>query len=716
MSHEQSAPDIHKSKKKSGSGKGRRQKVAERRPGQRDPEKMIELGRTRLNERRWKEAANILKRALAADRNNPRAMALAGLANMYLRRFDDGRKLMQRALEAAPMDPHVLAVHGRMLHALGEMDASANAFTRALQIDPGYSEAYRDLAVLLIDAGILDQALEALIMAIRLDPKDAMAFYHLGLIKKQQGSIAEAIDAYSMAAALKPDYAEAHVNLGKLAIDHGKLELGEKACRRAIAADPKLAQGYINLGMVLREQRKVEEALEYSKKGVELAPRDGGALSNLGNAYMDMQRYQEALGCFRKAMEFQPSFATSYFNYGNALRLLHVLGKAHTSYEKAIELDPKRGEAHHNQGLVYQEQGNHPKALEKFRLAVELTPKHLGLKFSLGKSLYTNGLFDECWPYLDAGLDAGLRKPNRKFRIPRWQGEDVSDKRVLVWREQGIGDEIGYGRRFQHMIDAAKEAVFEVDKRLLPIFERSFPGGTFLQEKTDPRYDLERTDCDVQISAMNLYQFFPFNQEDLDAVKYPEDDIEAAFACKERARQTEPYLQPDPERAAEMAERIAALPEGLRIGISWRSQYSHRDRDIHYTKLEMWEPILKLPGITFVNIQYDEREEEIAAVEEAFGVKIHRWNDLDLRRDIESALALTSQLDMAITASTSPGRIANALGKEVWIMTAGGAKPHAAPMGEYASKNRLIWRRHWNEEWSLLVERVARALEARLKA
>lgn len=715
MSYEQSAPEVQKSKKKSGSGKERRRKAAGDRPGRRDPEKMIELARTKIEERRFKDAANILKRALDADRNNPRAMALCALANMYLRRFDDGRKLMQRALEAAPMDPQVLTTHGKILHALGEMDASANAFTKALQIDPHYSEAYRDLAILLIDAGILDQALEALIMAVKLNPKDAMAFYHLGLIKKQQGSVAEAIDAYSMAAALKPNYAEAHVNLGKLAIDHGKLELGEKACRRALAADPKLAQAYINLGMVLREQGKTEEALKYSEKGVELSPRDGGALSNLGNAYMDLQRFQEALVCFRKAMEFQPSFATSYFNYGNALRLLHVLGKAHESYEKAIKLDPKRGEAHHNQGLVYQEQGDHVKALEKFRLAVELTPTHLGLRFSLGKSMYTNGLFDECWPYLDDGLDAQLRKPNRKFRVPRWQGEDVSDKRVLVWREQGVGDEIAYGRRFQHMIDASKEAIFEVDKRLLPIFERSFPGATFLPERFDARYDMQREDCDVQISAMNLYQFFPFTQEDLDSVKYPEDDIEAAVACRERTRQAKPDLVPHPEKAAEMAERVAALPEGLRIGISWRSQYSHRDRDIHYTKLEMWEPILKLPGITFVNIQYDEREEEIAAVEEAVGVRIHRWEDLDLRTDLEAAFALTSQLDMAITASTSPGRIANALGKEVWIMTAGGAKPNAAPMGEYASKNRLIWRRHWNEEWSPLVERVARALEARLK-
>jgi tetratricopeptide (TPR) repeat protein len=714
MSYEQSAPEVDKSKKRPRPGKDRRQKDVKR-PGQRDPEKMLDVARERLADRRWKDAASILKRALTADRSNPVTLALLALASMHLRRFNDGDKLLKRALALGQMEPEVHDVHGRLLHSAGNMDGAANAFTRALQLDPQFALSYRNLGILLLDAGIYDQAVEALVMAIKLNPQDAMSFYHLGLLKKRQNLDAEAIDAYSMAVAIKPDYAEAHINLGKIAIDRRKFELGEKACRRAIEIDPTIAQAHVNLGMVLREQKRLEESLEASRKGVELNPGDGAAQSNLGNVYMDLQRYQEALSCFRKAMEFQPSFATSYFNYGNALRLLHVLDKAEEYYNKAIGLDPKRGEAHHNQGLVYQEQGNHELARKKFREAIELTPNHLGLQFSLGLNLFKNGFFDECWPYLESGLEGQLRKPNRRFRVPRWQGEDISDKRILVWREQGVGDEIGYGRRFQHIIDKAGTALFEVDKRLLPIFQRSFPGGTFLPEVLNAKADAERTDCDVQLPAMNLYQFFPFTGEEIACKDYPEDDIEAAMVCRERTLQTKPYLQPDPERVEQMARRFAELPEGLRIGISWRSQYSHRDRDIHYTKLEMWEPILKLPGITLVNIQYDEREEEIAAVEEAFGVKIHRWHDIDLRKDLEAALALTSQLDMAITASTSPGRIANALGKEVWIMTAGGQCPGAPVHGEYGSKNRLIWRRFWKEDWSAIINRVARTLEARLK-
>lgn len=722
MSEQQSTPDFDEAPVSRKSARDRRSggRLDGRSGGRperagRDLSRLLDVGREKVIDRRWKEAVNALKRVLAADRNNGPAMANLALAYQQQRKFNDAAKLMKRALEAAPMEAEVHVLHGRLLHGYGEMDKSANAYAHALQLNPHYGDAYRELGVLLLDAGVLDQAVDALVMAVRLNPKDAVAFYHLGILKKQQGHDGEAIDAYSMAVALKPDYAEAYVNLGKIAIDRGKYELGERACRQAIEANPNLAQPYVNLGMVLREQKKFDDALGFARKGVELDPRNGAAQSNLGNVYMDLHRYKEAVVCFRKAMEFQPSFATSYFNYGNALRLLHVLDRAHESYTRAIELKPERGEFHHNQGLVYQEQGDHPAALAKFRLATKLSPEHLGLQFSLARSLWNNGLLEESWEYFDAGLDGDLRKPNRKFKVPRWRGEDVSDKRILVWREQGIGDEIDFSRRFQAITDCARETIFEADKRLVGIFQRTFPNATFLPERLDARNDWYREDCDLHLPAGNLLQYFPLSQEELAVAKCPQDDIEAAFHVGEQARQVKGYLVPDPDRVAEMAERVAALPEGFKIGICWRSQFSHRDRDIHYTELEMWEPFFRIPGITFVNVHYDECENELLQVERDFGVRVHRWEDLDLKRDLEGAFALTKALDMVISTSTSPNRIGDAMGKEVWLMMAGGSCTLQPPEGEFGLANRLIWRRHWTEDWSVLIERMARALEARLK-
>lgn len=714
MSQQQPAPDAENTTKAPRGGKSGRRGGTDGKKG-RDVSKMLAVAEEKYETGRVRGAVDMLKRALNADRGNPVATALLGLCYMRQRRFQEGEKLMKRALEAAPMNPAVQLLYAKLLHGLGQMDQAANVYTRALELDPENGGTYRELGILLIDAGVLDQATEALIMAIRLNNQDAKAFYHLGLIKKRQGLIKEAVDAYSMAVALKPDYAEAHVNLGKIAIDNEKYELGEKSCFKAIDANPRMAQPYINLCMIKRSQGELEESIRYGKKGVELDPINGAAHSNLGNTYMDQHRYREALICFRKAMEFEPSFASSYFNTGNALRLLHELDKANKHYDKAIDLEPDRGEYIHNLALVYQEQGRNVEALECFRKAVDLQPNEPGLQFSLARSLWRNEFFEESWNYFDAGLTANLRKPVRRFKKPRWRGEDISDKRILVWREQGLGDEIDFSRRYQNVIDAAGQVVIEADQRVLPIFERSFPQASFLPEKLDAKTDMEREDCDVYLPAGNLLQYFPQTEEEVACKSYPEDDIEAAFACGERSKNAKGYLQPDPKLVEQMAERLSSLPEGFKLGICWRSQFSHRDRDIHYTQLEMWEPIFRIPGLVFVNLFYEKCEEEIAGAEERFGIKIHRWDDIDLKNDMEAAFALTTQVDMVLSTASSPSRIAEAVGKEVWLMTAGGSCRNQPPNGEYGVPHHIHWQRHWTEPWPVLMERIARALEARVE-
>src|SRR3546814_2042345 len=84
-----------------------------------------------------------------------------------------------------------------------------------------------------------------------------------------------------------------------------------------------------------------------------------------------------------------------------------------------------------------------------------------------------------------------------------------------------------------------------------------------------------------------------------------------------------------------------------------------------------------------------------------------------LKNDMEAAFALTTQVDMVMSTSTSPQRIAEAVGKEVWLMSAAGSRLNQPPTGEYGMPHHLHWQRHWTEPWSVLMERMALALEAR---
>lgn len=105
------------------------------------------------------------------------------------------------------------------------------------------------------------------------------------------------------------------------------------------------------------------------------------------------------------------------------------------------------------------------------------------------------------------------------------------------------------------------------------------------------------------------------------------------------------------------------------MGICWRSGKLSIERNRHYTGLLDWEEILNIQDIQFVNLQYGECEEELRAVEEALGIQILRWPDLDLKNDLDKVLALIGELDSVVTVGTAVSSLAAAVGTQTLLLT-----------------------------------------------
>ena len=83
--------------------------------------------------------------------------------------------------------------------------------------------------------------------------------------------------------------------------------------------------------------------------------------------------------------------------------------------------------------------------------------------------------YPQAWEMYDAGLTQ--QEINRKFdNILRWTGEDLSGKNILVWAEQGVGDQTMFGTMLKSLLvnNKPKNVVLELEPRLIPLFERSF--------------------------------------------------------------------------------------------------------------------------------------------------------------------------------------------------------------------------------------------------
>ena len=180
----------------------------------------------------------------------------------------------------------------------------------------------------------------------------------------------------------------------------------------------------------------------------------------------------------------------------------------------------------------------------------------------------------------------------------------------------------------------------ECQEKLIPLLKRSFPN--FEVKAVNKKSDLDRDDFDLHLPMGSLYKHF------IDKImQNPKPDA---------------FLVPDPERVNFWRERLNSLGKGPYIGISWKSSVVSAYRRQHYATISEWSPVLTIPDVTFINLQYTDYVNDIAQVQDEFGVKVHNFEDLDQYNDIDDVAALCSALDMVVSTKVAPPFISSAVG------------------------------------------------------
>ena len=229
----------------------------------------------------------------------------------------------------------------------------------------------------------------------------------------------------------------------------------------------------------------------------------------------------------------------------------------------------------------------------------------------------------------------------RHFPQPKWDGtHSLNDKRILIWCEQGVGDTINWSSCLPFVISRAKHCILECQDKLVPLLTRSFPEAEV--KAVDRSRDKQRDDFDIHLPMGSLYKHF------IDEII--ENDKPDA------------YLVPDPDRVTYWKERLRSIGKGPYIGISWKSSVVSHYRSQHYPPISEWSPILKIPDVTFINLQYKDFAEDVAQVREELGVTIHNFDDLDQFNDVDDVAALCAALDMVVSNKTTAPLISAGVG------------------------------------------------------
>ena len=278
--------------------------------------------------------------------------------------------------------------------------------------------------------------------------------------------------------------------------------------------------------------------------------------------------------------------------------------------------------------------GKLEESIEACKKSISLKPdyaeSHQRLSFLLLNSgKLQEGLDENEWRW----KTSKFLSQQRYFLQPLWdRKKNLRGKRILLWCEQGIGDTINWSSRLSLVSSQAEHCILECQEKLIPLLKRSFPDVEV--KSVNRSFDKERDDFDFHLPMGSLYrQFIP---EIIQNTK------------------VDSYLVPDPVRVNFWKERLNSIGKGPYVGICWKSSVVSPYRLQHYPPISEWSPILTIPDVTFINLQYTDFANDLAKIQDEFGVTVHNFDDLDQYNNIDDVVALCAALDMGVTTKNTP--------------------------------------------------------------
>jgi Flp pilus assembly protein TadD len=463
--------------------------------------------------------------------------------------------------------------------------------------------------------GEFERARALLERALALEPGSPDARSDLGNVLVLLGDDSAAAASYAAALALAADHGPALANLAQLHARRGDRAAARECFRRAVRADPWSPHALRGLADWLPDDAVPHAEIALLREIVGVYPDHAAAHAALGRAHL------------RGSFDAAPALA---------------------ALERALALGHREVETLAAHGTALHELGRFDEALAAFDAARSLDPQHVNARFHRSITLLTLGRFAEAWPDYELRLLSEDR-PRRAFPFPRWNGERLAGKTILVHAEQGLGDEILFASCLADVIAAAGHCVIDCSPKLEALFRRSFPAASVHRgEQSDPVDWAHPLGIDVQCPAGSLPLHLRASP--------------AAFPARGA------YLRADPVKVGRWRERLAALGPGPAIGLSWRGGTPRTRTERRSLRLADLAPILAAGGAQFVSLQYGpDAAAELDRFAADGGARVHHWQAaID---DYDETAALVAALDGVVSVCTSIVHLGGALGRPVWVAT-----------------------------------------------
>ena len=512
-----------------------------------------------------------------------------------------------------------------------------------------------------INKELFEEAERFLCLSLDLLPDRLSTLTNLSAVLIKLDKLEKANEIISKAIALYPDNENIYFNQGQLFENNKNWHLALASYGKAIGLKFDYAEAHMSRGIVLNEMKRFEEALVSLDQAIEIKPDLAVAHNNRGIVLKELKRFDQALQSYDSAIEFKHDYAEAYSNRGIALVELKRFDEALACYEQAIELKPDFADAYWNKSVLL-----------------------------LSLQDFENGwlLYEWRWKCKHLGYSAMV---TGKPKLTQLKSDTRYEKKILVWAEQGVGDQVLYAGMFDQLLKMAPSSQIMLDKRLTPLLKRSLPQGTFIESALESEYD-------EHLPIADLGKYFRTCRADFDGLKNN-------------------YLVADKTRANKIRNSLIGHNKFL-CGINWSSKTEKIGVE-KSMQLDDLLPLLGLKDIAFVSLQYGDVQQQLQVFNEKHAVDILECTSVDNFDDLDGHAALIEACDFVVSISNTSAHIAGAIGKETYLMC-----PTGKGLLWYwsnQSNGKSLWypsihihEQHSMGQWDDVVEKIKLIIEKKI--
>ncbi|MBF0180519.1 MAG: tetratricopeptide repeat protein [Magnetococcales bacterium] len=510
-------------------------------------------------------------------------------------------------------------------HRAGRLAQAEHGYRHVLCIQGDHADAHHNLGVLAIQTGRHELALRHFQAALAADPGRGQfwlsclgAMIQAGRLTSARewmdrgraaGLRGEAADALELAWQRAREYADAHDDLGSLLLGEQRCVEAEAALREALRVDGEHVLALYHLGNLLQGLGRPAEAEAAYRQALRLCPECAEAHNNLGVLLQGQNRPGEAQACLMEALRLRPDYAEAFNNLGALMQAWRRPVEAEAAYREATRLRPEFADAHWNCGLL----------------------------------LLRAGRWAEAWPLYEYRHHPAIGEAIMEGPLPaspRWRGEDLSGRSILVLEEQGHGDVMQFCRFLPILKGLGAREVVLVCHPGLGTLLGTLPGV----DRVVAAWDERRESVDFWTFLLSIPMHLGVTPETLSAEL--------------------PYLRADAERVAHWRARLPT-GGGLRVGVVWRGRASHKnDRHRSLPEVTLLAPLWSVAGARFIGLRKHETGEEAPVMPADQPL-------LDLGGEIGNfadTAAIVAQLDLVIAVDTAIVHLCGALGVRCWVL------------------------------------------------